>query len=479
LRRVPQKKLKKSAASFRRLLGSADSIESTDKFNIESTDKFNIESTDKFNILLFRVRNFQPILFMLFICYKGLQMCYPPYFRVNFQTRNSWRFFYRIGLLVCALSLALQSCAALQSAFPALVETRPTSSPSTSVIPTNLPPGTQISLPMKVGYGMRGSFYELYFTDPFNPATVNEEGGPDVPLAAAINAARVSVDVAAYSISLYSIQQALINANKRGVRVRMVMESDNMSDPVPQALKATGIPIVGDNRPGLMHNKFMVIDHSEVWTGSMNYTISSTYEDNNNLIRIRSSKVATDYTTEFEEMFVDDFFGPDAITNTPYPQVTVDGTPLEVYFSPDDHVARRIAALLRAANSSIFFLAYSFTADDFGDIIRQKAQDGLKVAGVMDDSQIKLDTGTEYDPFITAGLPVFPDGNAGLMHHKVMIIDNEIVITGSYNFTASAERTNDENVLIIFDKQLAADYMAEFQRVFDEAPKIKGGTSMR
>ena len=97
----------------------------------------------------------------------------------------------------------------------------------------------------------------------------------------------------------------------------------------------------------------------------------------------------------------------------------------------------------------------------------------------MDESQIRLDTGTEYDAFVRDALPVYPDGNAGLMHHKVIIIDNEIVITGSYNFTASAERTNDENVVIFFDKQLAADYMAEFQRVFDEAPKIKGGTSMR
>ena len=402
-----------------------------------------------------------------------------PRLRVNLQNRSGRSFLQRIGLLVCVLSLALQSCAAIQAGLPAPIETRPTTNPATPGAATALPPGSQVSLPMRVGYGMRGSFYDLYFTDPFNPATAMEEDGPDVPLAAAINAARVSVDVAAYSLSLFSIQQALIKANKRGVRVRMVMESDNVSDPAPQALKAAGIPIVEDKQPGLMHDKFMVIDHSEVWTGSMNFTFSGTYQDNNNLIRIRSGKVAADYTTEFEEMFVDKFFGPDAIANTPYPQVTVDGTSLEVYFSPDDHVAKRIAALLRGANASIYFLAYSFTANDFGDIIRQKAQDGVMVAGVMDASQIKLDAGTEYDAFVKAGLPVYPDGNAGLMHHKVIIIDNQIVITGSYNFTASAERTNDENVMIIYNKQLAADYMAEFQRVYDQAPKIKNRTSMR
>ena len=385
----------------------------------------------------------------------------------------------QLGLLLCVVSLALQSCSADQLGLPGPVETRPNTLTPTPANPANPPAGSQVNLPMKVGYGLRGSFYELYFTDPFNPAATFEEGGPDLPLAAAINAARVSVDVAAYSISLPSIRAALINAYNRGVRVRMVVESDNMEDQVPQALKDAGIPIKGDGRQGLMHNKFIVIDNSEVWTGSMNFTTSGTYQDNNNLVRIRSTQVAADYTTEFDEMFVDDFFGPDVIAATPYQSLTIDGTNVEVYFSPDDHVAKRIAALLRSATDSIYFLAYSFTANDFGDIMRQKASDGLKVAGVMDESQLKLNAGTEYTDFLKAGMQVYPDGNAGLMHHKVIIIDNNIVITGSYNFTASAERTNDENVVIFFNKQIAAAYMAEFQRVFDEAPKIKGGTSMR
>ena len=70
-----------------------------------------------------------------------------------------------------------------------------------------------------------------------------------------------------------------------------------------------GIPVLGDRREGLMHDKFVVIDRSEVWLGSMNYTYSGTYEDNNQLIHIRSVEMAENYTTEFEEMFVDDKFG--------------------------------------------------------------------------------------------------------------------------------------------------------------------------
>ena len=132
----------------------------------------------------------------------------------------------------------------------------------------------------------------------------------------AIDAARISVDVAAYSFSLYSIEQALIHAFNRGVQVRMVMESDNMDGAAVDALLKAGIPIVGDQREGLMHDKFVVIDRSEVWTGSMNFTFQGAYADNNNLLRVRSSKFANDYTVEFEEMFTLDFWAGCARENT-------------------------------------------------------------------------------------------------------------------------------------------------------------------
>jgi len=89
----------------------------------------------------------------------------------------------------------------------------------------------------------------------------------------------------------------------------------------------------------------------------------------------------------------------------------------------------------------------------------------------MEESQVKSNQGTEFTPLTEAGLPVYLDGNVGQMHHKVIIIDEQIVITGSYNFSASAERANDENVIIFFDPQIAAQYLAEFQRVLAEAQK--------
>jgi phosphatidylserine/phosphatidylglycerophosphate/cardiolipin synthase-like enzyme len=297
----------------------------------------------------------------------------------------------------------------------------------------------------------------------------NFEGGPDEVLAKAIDKARLSVDMAIYSLNLWSIRDALIHAHQRGATVRLVMESDNMDNKEIQQIQEAGIPIIGDQHESLMHNKFVVIDHADVWTGSMNYTISGAYEDNNDLIRIRSSQVAEDYTTEFNEMFEEAMFGPAALALTPYPSVMIDGTQVEILFSPDDGVAAKILSLIKSAHKSIYFLAYSFTSNDLGNAIRQRAADGLTVAGVMDDGQIVSNQGTEYDAFMQAGLDVRRDGNPGLMHHKVMIIDQSIVITGSYNFSASAETSNDENVIFIHSVDAAGRYFAEFQRIYDQA----------
>ncbi len=312
--------------------------------------------------------------------------------------------------------------------------------------------------------------FQIYFTDPTAPRAKDYRGGLDEIIANEIDQARLTVDMAAYSLDLWSIRDALIHAHQRGVVVRMVMESDNMDNQEVQQILDAGIPIAGDQHEGLMHDKFVIIDRAVVWTGSMNFTVGGAYRDNNNLLRIQSAKIAQDYTSEFEEMFIHHLFGPDAIGNTPYPKLAIDGTPIDIYFSPDDKVEAQIVALIQNAQESINFLAYTFTSNDIGKAILKRANAGITVAGVMDGSQVKASGGSEYDPFKQAGLDVRLDGNlVGLMHHKVIIIDKSIVITGSYNFSASAEESNDENVVIIFNSIVGAKYMEEFQRVYGQA----------
>lgn len=355
------------------------------------------------------------------------------------------------------LTLLLSACGDITQTPPPEIEI--TSTPTSELTPIDL----------EAGYGVKGSWFELYFTNPESPISSQGTGGVDGPLVKAIDNAKLSIDVAAYSLSLNSVRYALINANKRGVVVRMVMESSNMDRSDPQELIKAGIPIIGDEQPGLMHDKFMVIDKSEVWVGSMNFTDSGTYDDNNNMMRILSTKIAENYTTEFEEMFKDNLFGENVRAATPHPSLTIDGTEIKNYFSPDDGVLNAIVPLLNSAQKSIYFLAFSFTANDLGNIVREKAAAGLTVQGVMEEEQVKSNQGTEYDPFKQSGLDVRIDGNAGQMHHKVFIIDEKIVIFGSYNFSQSAETRNDENILIIYNAAIAQQFIKEFERVWSVA----------
>ncbi len=337
-----------------------------------------------------------------------------------------------------------------------------------AILPTGQP-GAAATLPAGQPGGAQP--FTLYFTDPFAPGAKQHTGGPDEAVAAAIDGAKQTIDIAIYSFSLEDVAQALLRAKDRGVRVRIVMESDGMDGKVPQQLMDQGIPIVGDRREGLMHNKFMVIDGEQVWTGSLNFTTTGTYNDYNQVVRVSNAKLAQDYTTEFNEMFVDDQFGPGSPANTPYPNLTIGGYPVQVYFSPDDGVAQHLVDLIDSAQKSIHFLAYSFTSNDLGAAMMAKARAGVDVRGVFETEQVKSNQGTEFPAMQRAGLGVREDTLPGQMHMKVIIIDGQVVSFGSYNFSASAENTNDENEMIVQDPALAAQFEQEFERIYKESAK--------
>lgn len=115
-----------------------------------------------------------------------------------------------------------------------------------------------------------GDWRQVYFTDPDSPTAETYHGGPDQALVEAIEAARLSIDVAVLDLNLWSLRDALIDAQERGVSVRLVVDSDYLDEDEIQEIKDAGIPVLGDRREGLMHDKFTVIDRTEVWTGSMN-----------------------------------------------------------------------------------------------------------------------------------------------------------------------------------------------------------------
>jgi phosphatidylserine/phosphatidylglycerophosphate/cardiolipin synthase-like enzyme len=228
-----------------------------------------------------------------------------------------------------------------------------------------------------------------------------------------------------------------------------------------------------------MHDKFVVIDGQWVWTGSWNMTENGAYRNNNNAVLIGSTALAENYTAEFEEMFAGQF-GPTSPASTPNPHIAItvetgDGeggqerqVEVENYFAPEDEVAAQIIAQIAGAQSRIRFMAFTFTSDEIAEAMLEQARAGVVVQGVMEERNAGREY-SEYERLRAEVHDVLPDGNPYIMHHKVIIIDDTTVILGSYNFTANAEENNDENLLIIHDPEVAALFVAEFGRVYEQA----------
>jgi phosphatidylserine/phosphatidylglycerophosphate/cardiolipin synthase-like enzyme len=308
----------------------------------------------------------------------------------------------------------------------------------------------------------------IYFSEPGSPASRSLRGGPDAALAAAIDDARFSVDMAAYRLDLWSLRDALIDAARRGVHVRLVIEGDHAAAPEVEAISRAGIEVVPDQRDPLMHHKFVVIDLYEVWTGSMNFTLNGAYRNDNNLIRIQSSELASAYREEFEEMFLEKRFGALSAPDLPRDRIHTGDGWVMAYFSPDTGVAEKLDPYLASAREEIILMAFNFTSDMLADRLIERMQAGVRVAGVFESSQAS-NAGGEFDRLQAAGAELRLDGNPHDMHHKVIIIDRKLVITGSYNFSRAAEKENDENLLLLYSPDAAGEYLIEFSRLVQAA----------
>jgi phosphatidylserine/phosphatidylglycerophosphate/cardiolipin synthase-like enzyme len=343
-----------------------------------------------------------------------------------------------------------------------------------TTVPSNVRP-----INVGQGYGAQKGFWQVFFTAPTgssNPA--GYVNGIDAQLAAAINNTQRTLDIAAYEFNNVVLTEAILNANRRGVRVRMVTDNeDGIGDDdttINQFVNA-GIPVVDDRRSALMHNKFMILDSLVVWTGSWNYTVNDTYRNNNNALALRSRRAVGYYQAEFDEMFTARRFGSRSPSTTPNPLFTQDGIPVAIYFAAEDDVISAISNALNTADTSIRFMTFSFTLDSIADQILAKANSGVRVQGIFETLGSER-TDSELTPLFCAGLPMRQDGNNFRLHHKVFIVDNDTVITGSFNISANATNSNDENLVIIQDPALAAQYIAEFDRRWAEAVTPEGLT---
>lgn len=329
--------------------------------------------------------------------------------------------------------------------------------------------GIEPTLPQSRPPSVDSVWYELYFTDPTCPEESGRADGVDEIIAMDMLAAQNRVDIASFDLDSLPMIEALIALEARGVEVRVVVDDEHTPAASINRLRRNGISVVIDDRSALMHNKFVVIDGRYVWMGSMNFTTNDVYCNNNNIARFDLPQLAANYTAEMEEMYIDRQFGPRSPQNTTS-MIDVNGITLENYFASEEAVGARLSRVISRANNEILFMAFSFTQEEIGEAMIDRAEAGLTVRGVYETSGSETRFsyyGTMKDMGLN-NMQVRQDGNPRILHHKVIIVDRSIVIFGSYNFSASAEDSNDENVLIVHDPEFASYFVEEFEAVWAE-----------
>lgn len=316
---------------------------------------------------------------------------------------------------------------------------------------------------------------QVFFTTPtlVYPDVPDQRTPPSYEQAiiADLDAAQSSIDMAVFEYNLTSIADALIRAKERGVQVRLALDRENLEKPEMSSwagdVEQADIPIAWEDSDAFLHSKFIIVDNALVWTGSWNATVNDTYRNNNNLLRFTIPEIVANYAAEFGQMF-EGAFGNDKESLAPNPSVEFNGIHLENYFSPQDGIEQHILQRLNEARKTIRFLAFSFTSDAVAQALLERQSAGVTVQGVFENRNAG-GTGAEFGALESEGVDVLEDGNCYTMHHKFFIIDDATVVTGSYNFTARAEDTNDENLLIIDNPTIAQQYREEFERVYSQA----------
>ncbi len=296
----------------------------------------------------------------------------------------------------------------------------------------------------------------------FAPCAPASPTGIDDAFIRFLDGAQTSIFAAFFELSLPEAARVLVARKEAGVDVRLVTDSQYENEDALRVCMAAGIPVTFETGSAFMHNKFCIVDGERVWTGSTNITENGMYRNNNNALLIESKDLSANYIAEFSEMFEQRQFGRGSPRNTPFPEITIDETRIECYFAPEDRVEDEIVNEIRDAGTTIDVMAFSFTSEPIAKAMATRLGKGVRVRALFETRQ----AGSQYsqDDFLAAnGAEVYMDTNGDNMHHKVLIIDKEVVVTGSYNFSKSANTQNDENVLILHSPVLAERYIQEFE----------------
>jgi phosphatidylserine/phosphatidylglycerophosphate/cardiolipin synthase-like enzyme len=327
-------------------------------------------------------------------------------------------------------------------------------------------------------------------------------------LVTAIDAARVSVDYAMFSPRSTKVAQALKRAVDRGVRVRAVIdESQSTSEyfkPYADFLAFIGAEVKilsGPNGPESdfpmaekMHNKFMILDGKLVETGSPNHTARASLDNYENAHFLQDKTDVAGFLFHFTHLWAvarpfakpasatiptDEQLRNDVLHPTlpPAPPAPPDPTPLPAArtfswrghtfpteaFRPYEPVEEHVVAAIDAAKKTLKISAYQFEQQPVLDALRRAKARGVKVQVVLDRSHVYT-TGTSHEggprrprPMVVElvkggfDLLLLKGQGSGIMHNKFLLVDDELLEGGSYNYTTQSETDHFENVYFTLD----------------------------
>lgn len=152
--------------------------------------------------------------------------------------------------------------------------------------------------------------------------------------------------------------------------------------------------------------------------------------------------------------------------------ITIAAFSIKAYFSPNESPEAAVIEQIDKANITIYVQAYLFTSKGIADALIRASKRAVRIAIIVDKSQ-PVDGVVKN--CLDSGCKIFIDRKHAIAHNKIIIIDSKIVITGSYNWTESAEHRNAENLLIIdsVGSDLADEYLRNWQNHVEHSEEVR------
>lgn len=300
-----------------------------------------------------------------------------------------------------------------------------------------------------------------------------------------IKGAKKRLEIAVQELESEEIAKAIIEARQRKVTVKIVLEQDYMraakmkpnpfkpggsneeNRKIQNAIFRANIDLKLDYNTSIFHQKFIVRDGDDLLTGSTNFTPTGTHNNLNHIVIVKDEKVARIYSREFREIQHGHFGkldeGHDAAPN----DVEVSNVPIRVLFAPDHNPEMEIMKQMLKARKRIDFAIFTFAkSSGIDDTMIYMLENGMPIRGAFDARSGAQDWAAL--PALKAhGAELYkvPPGNGvGKLHHKLMVLDDEVVIAGSFNYTGPANMLNDENIIILGDLDTQSNIQKEAQR---------------